>query len=179
VDLAAAGGSGSGDLYNGGAARTGGLEFEFFYDFLHQSGSSLRLPVSIAYTWTRAEFLNDFESDFEPWGTVSKGDELPFIPDHMLSLSVTLENQHFNINLNNRYNGAMRTVAGQDALNPQNSIDAYFITDISANVNISRNIAISGALLNLFNSEYSVSNRPAGLRPGIPRAFRLGIKAGL
>jgi Fe(3+) dicitrate transport protein len=179
ADLAAAGGSGSGDLFNGGSARTGGLELGIMYNLLKNAKTGLRLPVAFNYTWTNAIFDNNFESSFEPWGTVESGDELPYVPDHMIALNLSLENHHFSLNFNSRYNGAMRTIAGQDVLTAENSLDAYYVMDMSLNVHMGQHITFTGSILNIADAQYAVSDRPAGVRPGLPRSFRVGIKANL
>ena len=64
------GGNGS-----GGAARTLGAEFFTSIDALKAIGlkCKLRLPITLSYTYTNAEFLSDFESNFESWGDVYTG----------------------------------------------------------------------------------------------------------
>ena len=179
ADNASSGGSGTGDLFNGGEAKTTGVEFETYYNFLRQASGGMKLPVGIAYTWTNARFMSDFDSEFEPWGSVSKGDKLPYVPEQQVSLNISLENQKFNLNFNSRYNGAMRIAAGQGLLTDLNSIKGFFVFDVSANVNVGKHIIFQGVLINAANNQYAVSSRPAGMRPGMPRAFRLGIKAHL
>ncbi len=68
-DLAAAGGDGTGDLFNGGKVKTKGIEFQLTYDLLAtRIQRTINLPISIVYTYTDAKFQNDFESDFGGWG---------------------------------------------------------------------------------------------------------------
>ncbi len=66
-DLAGAGGSGSGDLLNGGHAEVKGVEYSARYDL--NALTSMRhysFPVTVAYTFTDAQFKNSFDSDYEP-----------------------------------------------------------------------------------------------------------------
>ena len=80
ADTLAAGGTGEGDLFNGGEVLVMGLEASGSADLGERFGLSVRLPVHFAYTFTNGEFKNSFESDFEPWGNVVVGDELPYLP---------------------------------------------------------------------------------------------------
>ena len=82
TDLAAAGGGGSTELYNGGAARTQGLEFLLSYNLSSELFKKVRFPMSLVYTYTDGYFRNNFESSFEGWGSVSSGDELPYLAHH-------------------------------------------------------------------------------------------------
>lgn len=176
-DLAATGGSGTTDLFNGGEVFVHGVEVEVGYNALTGPSSNFSLPVSLAYTYTNAEFQNSFESDFEAWGTVSAGDKLPYLAAHRLSANVSFEHQAFNLNINTNYVTGMRTVASQGEISAGQHIDEQFVIDFSINVRLTRNLTLFGAVKNLTNQVYLVSRRPAGLRPGIPRNFRLGLRA--
>lgn len=177
-DLAAAGGSGTSQVFNGGAAVAKGLEVQATYDMLANNRTSFNLPVTVAYTYTDAIFLSSFKSEFEGWGEVAKGDELPYLAHHQLTLILSLEHRNFNINISGRYLGEMRTMPGQSDLSTDENIDAYFVLDGSANYNLTRNISLFANATNFTDEVYMVSTRPAGLRPGRPMAFLVGIKAG-
>ena len=176
-DLAATGGSGTTDLFNGGEVFVHGVEVEVGYNALTGPSSNFSLPVSLAYTYTNAEFQNSFESDFEAWGTVSAGDKLPYLAAHRLSANISFEHQLFNVNLNTNYVTGMRTTASQGDLSCAQHIDEQFVIDVSTNIQLGRNLTLFGVVKNLTNQVYLVSSRPAGLRPGIPRNFRLGLRA--
>ncbi len=175
-DLEAVGGSGSGELFNGGAVGTKGLEFQVSYDLRPGGQEEWSMPVSLVYTFTDADFQSGFDSDFEGWGTVQKGDELPYLANHQLTLLVNLNNKKFNFNLSGRYQDAMRTQAGQGPIPDDKKTDAYFIVDMNASYFVHKNVALFGSLTNVTNEVYMVARRPAGLRPGMPRAFMGGLK---
>ncbi|MDA0194725.1 MAG: TonB-dependent receptor [Bacteroidetes bacterium] len=178
-DLAATGGAGSNDQFNGGQVLAKGLEFQLNYDFLSRFDTKFSLPVSLTYTFTDAEFLLSFESEFEGWGTVTEGDKLPYLARNQLSVNAGFETGKFRFNINSRYMDEMRTVAGQGEILDQYKTDKYYVTDVSSEYFISREISLFGSLKNITNETYVVARRPAGLRPGLPRAFILGIKATL
>lgn len=176
-ELQAAGDQQSGNLFNGGEARVYGLELSAQYDAGVWAETAFSLPVEMSYTLTQAEFRSSFESDFDPWSTVDGGDELPYLPEHQLSVSVGVANlSGVGVHLNGRYVGAMRTVAGQGDLVEDASIDNHFVLDLSANYSVSPYATIFASIRNLGDNTYAVARRPAGLRPGMPRVAQLGVK---
>ena len=62
-----------------------------------------------------------------------------------------------------------RTVAGKDKLSEINSTDAINTVDIVSKYKINKNIFFEIKFYNVTNSKSSVANRPAGLRPNMPR----------
>lgn len=177
-DLAAAGGAGSGNLFNGGEALTKGLEFQMNYDLLaNEVESRLRLPITLSYTYTDATFQSNFDSDFGAWGQVNVGDELPYLAKNQLGLMVGLEHHKFRFNFSGKFMDSMRTRPGQGTITDLESTDAYFVIDGSASYNLSNQVSLFMNATNLTDEVYIVADRPAGLRPGMPRAFNLGLKA--
>ena len=81
------------------------------------------------------------------------------------------------INLSSKYMAAMRTEAGQGELISSQSTDSYFISDINLNYIFNKNVSVFSGVNNILNESYVVALRPAGLRPGMPRMFTLGVKA--
>ncbi|MBS0000093.1 MAG: TonB-dependent receptor [Cyclobacteriaceae bacterium] len=177
ADLAATGGSGTVDQFNGGESLIYGLEHEMTYDLAGIFRSGFSLPLTFQYTYTHATFENDFESEYEPWGTVSKGDFLPYVPAHQFAVNMGYYYKRIMVDFSSKYVGDMRTVAGQDEIPPHEKINRYFICDVSANYRIAKFLEIYGGIFNLFDQVHEVSRRPAGLRPGMPQNFRFGIKA--
>jgi len=177
-DLAAAGGDGTGDLFNGGQVKTKGLEFQLTYDLLaSKKQRTINLPITIVYTYTDAKFQNDFESDFGGWGKVSAGDQFPYLANNQLTLILGLEHPQFSFNVSGKYLGEMRTLPGQGEIPLNEKIESYLVIDSSANYILHKNISIFANATNLTNKIYVASRRPAGLRSGMPRAFNIGLKA--
>ncbi|MBL4578591.1 MAG: TonB-dependent receptor [Flavobacteriales bacterium] len=178
TDLAAAGGGGTGDLFNGGEVQTKGLEFQASYDLLAtKKQSAFSLPFSVVYTYTDATFGNDFDSDFEGWGEVAVGDQFPYLANNQFTFILGLDHRAFSINLSGRYMDEMRTAPGQGDIPDNEKTDSYFVIDASANYMLHKNIALFANATNLTDQVYVVARRPAGLRPGMPKAFNIGIKA--
>jgi len=180
-DLAATGGNGSGSFYNGGAARTLGAEFFASIDALKAIGlkCKLRLPLTLSYTYTNAEFLSDFESNFESWGDVYTGFEFPYLAQHQLSSRLSAHYKNVEFHINSKYNSTMRAQAGNEDINSVEHIPAFLIIDCVAKFHVNQNISINLNIQNLTNKAYVVALRPAGLRPGLPRIIQLGINANL
>ena len=175
TDLAAAGGAGSNDLFNGGQSRAKGIELQLNYDLLYLN-PKVSLPISFIYTYTDATFQNNFESEFEGWGTVVSGDELPYLAKNQFSVLTSLETRKFRVSLNGRYMDEMRTVAGQGDISNPFKTDSYFVLDMSTEYSFGEEVSLFGSVKNLTDEVYVVARRPAGLRPGMPRAFNIGVK---
>ena len=177
ADLAAAGGAGTVDQFNGGQSVIYGLEHEMTYDLAGIFHSSVSFPLTFQYTFTHATFDNDFESEYDPWGVVKKGDRLPYIPTHQFAVNLGIYYKRVAVDFSSKYTGRMRTRAGQGDIPSGELINGNFICDISANYKMASFIEVFGGVFNLFDEVYEVSRRPAGLRPGMPRHFRFGLKA--
>lgn len=176
-DLAAGGGSGTTAQFNAGEVRVLGLEFSSsmdFSDFLNLS--EITLPLRVNYTYTNATFQSNFQSNFGPWGTVSIGDEIPFIPTHQFNSSFGLGFSDYSFHLNMMYSPEMRTLAGSGTIDPNFATDSHFIADVSAQYQFFTNVNLFMNIRNLFDQRYVVSDRPAGLRPGLPRTVMAGLR---
>jgi len=177
-DLAAAGGTGSGDLFNAGEAQVQGIEAQLGYDLGEDLDlGGYRLPARLSYTYTNAEFRDDFDSSF--YGLVRSGDHIPYIPDHQLALGLGLEHDDFSIRIESHYVDAMRTNAGQAGERATERTDSHFVFDLHGEVPIFERAALFASVHNLFDEEYIVARRPAGVRPGAPRLFFAGVKVDL
>ncbi len=176
ADLAAAGGQGTTDQFNGGAVDVRGLELSLDYDLGLPARARLSLPLSVAYTFTDAAFQTAFESEFEGWGTVQKGDTPPYLPRHQFAVRLGVENDRFGLSLSASYVSRMRTRAGQGAFVPHETIDAHLVFDVAGALKVSRYASLFATVRNLTDEVYAVARRPAGLRPGLPRLFLLGVK---
>ena len=178
IDLQASGGNGTNDLFNGGKVRTYGIELKVGYDLLSvMPKSKFSLPTTIVYTYTDATFLSSFDSDFEGWGTVNEGDKYPYLSNHQATFIFGVEHSKFNLYGNVNYKSKMFTKPAQDFDNTKIKIPAYFTVDVSANYYVNKQINLFASATNLTNESYIVAKRPAGLRPGMPRAVNIGVKA--
>ena len=174
-DLAATGGTGSLDLFNAGEVDVRGIELLLNYNVL-ANNTNFSLPVTVGYTFTDSEFLNSFGSDDGIWGTVTEGDEIPYIAKHQFNASIGLEHAKYSINLNGRYNGAFRTVSGNGSIPANQKVASAIVLDLSGRYKITPKLSATGNIINLLNNEYAVSRVPAGLRPGHPFGAYAGLE---
>lgn len=174
-DLAATGGTGSLDQFNAGEVKVNGIEVLLNYN-LASNNSTFSLPISLGYTFTNTEFLNSFGSSDSLWGTVTAGDELPYIPKYQFNTAISLEHSKFEINLNARYNGEFRTLAGAGTIPTNEKVASNFIVDLSSKYYVNKQLNVTANVINLFNNTYAVSRVPAGLRPGHPFGIYGGIE---
>ena len=167
------GGGDIGDQFDGGEVKVSGLELSGTWNWRLNSVDVL---LQLRYTWTaQAEFRNAFESDFDPWGDVQVGDELPYIPEHQLRATAGLEASKWRFNIAANYVGELRTRAGQGAFIPEESIDSHVVWDMVAAWQLTPQLSTYVKVDNLFDETYIAARRPAGVRPGLPRTAYLGL----
>lgn len=167
------GGGAIGDQHDGGNVTVAGLELSAGYEW--QVGR-MSVPTSLEYTWTsEAEFKSAFESNFDPWGDVQVGDELPYIPEHQLRAMAGFEIEQWRVSLAANYLGKLRTKAGQGAYDPANSVDSRVVWDAMAYWNFSSSLSAYMKVDNLLDKTYVAARRPSGVRPGLPRTAYLGV----
>lgn len=174
-DLAAAGGTGSGDQFNGGNADVKGLEVMLAENLGRLTGWRVSIPVAVTYSFTDATFGSSFDSDFGAWGTVEDGDELPYVARNQGSLDIGVETNRFDVQLQAAYVGQMRTEAGQGDFSPTASTDSHLLLEASAGYSVRDNVRVFAIMRNLTDEVYVAARRPAGLRPGLPRTTILGM----
>lgn len=167
------GGGTIGDQYDGGEVTVSGLELSAGYQW--QVGS-FSVPASVEYTWTtEAEFKSSFDSNYDPWGDVAVGDELPYIPEHQLRATAGIESEQWRISLASSYLGRVRTKAGQGAFEPSESVDARVVWDMLASWRFTQQLSAYVKVDNLLDETYVAARRPSGVRPGLPRTAYLGV----
>jgi Fe(3+) dicitrate transport protein len=172
-DTLSSGGSGSGDLYNAGGVQAYGLEASAKYTVWR---GSIGIPLRAAYTYAHAEFQSSFQSTYEPWGTVTEGDELPYLPAHVFSGSAGLRTSRSGLDVFANYMTEMRTVAGQGTILHTESTDARLIVDVTGEYEVVSGARVFAAVENIADETYIASRLPSGVRPGLPRTFMAGLK---
>ncbi|MFW6206997.1 MAG: TonB-dependent receptor domain-containing protein [Gemmatimonadota bacterium] len=174
----ATGETGAGDMFNGGAVHTSGLEASLAHDLSWGRTLPVRLPVDVSYTYTRGVFRTAFESDYGPWGTVEEGDRLPYLPEHQLSGSLSVEDAGWNVTLSASAASAMRTRAGSGEPADREATDGFVILNLEAGYELSGlgGGTLYAGLQNLMDRHYVVARRPAGARPGLPRTLFVGVR---
>ena len=175
-DLAAGGGGGTTAQFNAGEVEVFGLELSAETNIALLFDKEYSIPFALNYTYTNATFQNSFDSSFSPWGSVQSGDKLPFIPEHQMNVSLGIDYNEYSLNLNANSTSSMRTTAGKGSIPEDSKTDSYIIVDASGSYTATETFEVFANLRNLFNNTYIVSDRPHGIRPGLPRTFMGGLK---
>ncbi len=165
-----------GDQFNGGEVDVKGIELTASWDAAAIIDTDLSLPLGLVYTWTDAEFQTGFSSDYEPWGNVEAGDELPYLPEQQLTLSAGVEGTRWGAGIQGNYVDEARARAGQGAIPAAERIDGRWIADASVWFDVTESVRLRAKAENLFDEVYVASIDPAGLRPGKPQEILLGLE---
>lgn len=167
--------------FNAGEVDIYGLEASYFDNY--KVDSTYTIPLSIVYTHTQSEFKQTFYSDFEQWGFVNEGDSVPYLAENMLTISVGLTTDDWQLSMLLNYTDEMPESA-QTALTGNErdstlaglSTDASTVVDLSGSYQINDNSQLYLKLDNVFDSTDIVSRRPFGARPSKPRQVFAGYK---
>jgi len=164
-----------GDQFNGGQARTWGVEARAAWE-LTLGTAATRVPFQASYTWTRTEFLNSFESDYEPWGDVEAGDEFPYVPRQQAAIGVGLVQRDFSVQADVVYFHALRTQAGQGPIPASQATDSATLLELTVGYSIRPGLRVYAQGRNLTDEAYVAARQPAGARPGLDRALLAGVR---
>jgi len=174
-DFAATGGTGNLDLFNAGEVLVQGIELLINYDFM-QKKPNQSLPISFGYTLTDSEFQNNFNANDGLWGTVSIGDEMPYIARHQWHVGLGYEKGKWAFNSQLRYMGAIRTQAGQGPIATAFKVNANTVLDASIQYQINKHLRLQTNVINGLDATYASARVPYGLRPGHPFGMNLGLR---
>ncbi|NKB37761.1 MAG: TonB-dependent receptor [Gammaproteobacteria bacterium] len=159
-----------GDAFNGDAATVQGVEMLFAADLT--PASEWNVPVSLTYTYIDAEFDTDI-ADTDFFGDVTKGDPIPYIPDHQLRFTVGVEHSSWGAYLNANYVDEVCVRASCDAFE---QTDDTFTLDLTGNYQFSENINFFGRIENLTDAEDILGRQPYGARPNKDRTATIGAR---
>lgn len=168
------GGCDIGDQFDAGEVDVRGIELTGGLDAGKFINAPFAIPLTVVYTLTDASFQNSFSSNFDPWGDVVAGDELPYVADHQLVLAAGVEGDRWGMEAGMFYQSERRAIAGQGDVPELEKLDAHTVVDISGWIEIVEGVKIRGKLENVFDEVYVAAQRPAGFRPGLPRTFFVG-----
>ena len=158
-----------GDNFNGGEATVEGVEAMFAADV--PVSETLSLPLSLSYTYMDTEFDSNFEDDF--FGEVSKGDPIPYIPEHQLRVSMGLEGPEWSVNLSGKYTDEVCVRATCGAFE---ETDSSFTVDLAGSYRMNENISLIARVENVTDQEDLVGRQPYGARPNKPRTAMVGLR---
>ena len=159
-----------GDAFNGDAATVLGVELRVGAELLRDSVFSL--PMSLAYTYIQGEFQTDI-ADTDFFGSVRKGDPLPYIPEHQLELTLGLLKGPWNLFLSANYVDAVCTRA---SCGPFERTDSAFILDAKVDYGLTDNINLFARVENLNREKAILGRQPYGARPNKDRTASVGVR---
>jgi Fe(3+) dicitrate transport protein len=140
---------------------------------------ALKLPLTVAYTYTRANFSSTFSSQDPIYGDVVEDDEIPYVPRHQLNATLAAELERASAYVSFGYVARMRETAGQEALKDTLATDRQTWVDVGAQARVIGPLRIYGNLRNVLDERDIVSRRPYGARPNAPRWLQVGAKVDL
>lgn len=162
-----------GQQFNGGKALVYGAEVV--------GGWNVPLPGRLVfdaegtYTLTISRFQTGFVSGFPQFGTVEKGDALPYVPVHQGSAKLGLSHDRFGGSVKVQARTGMRDSAGHGPLTDLD-VPGRALVDLAAWAQLDRHLRVYSTLTNVGNSHALESWRPFGARPTAPRQLMVGIK---
>ena len=139
----------------------------------------LRLPVSVAYTFTRGNFESSFSSQDPIYGNVTDGDEIPYLPKHQVNATLAAELPRVSAYIAFGYVSRMREEAGQELLDDTLATDKQKWIDVGAQARVVGPLKLYANWRNILNERDIVSRRPYGARPNAPSWLQVGAKVDL
>jgi Fe(3+) dicitrate transport protein len=162
-DAAATGGSGSGELFNGGSASITGIEGSW-------SMVKGNLTIKTSGTMTHAIFTESFSSQFDGWGDVEKGDRLPYLAPIQGNTQVLYEKGKWLMGIQIQALSARKSSASIEGYD----LSRALVANLSSSYEINRHLNVQFGIQNLTNTRHIVAARPAGFRTFAPRMWTLG-----
>ena len=159
-----------GDAFNGDAATVQGIEFLFTTD-LSRAGN-YNMPLTFNYTYINSEFDSDV-ADTDFFGDVSKGDPIPYIPEHQFNLSVGFLKDQWSSYVNVNF---VDEVCVRASCNAFEKTDNALTVDLSAHYALSENVDLYGKVENITSEEDILGRQPYGARPNKDRTATLGVR---
>ena len=159
-----------GDAFNGDAATVLGLELRFSGELL--ANRAFSLPVSLSYTHINGKFDTDI-ADTDFFGSVRKGDPLPYIPDHQLHLTLGLAGDRWDMFLSANYVDAVCTRA---SCGPFERTDSALVLDAYLDYRMTDSIEVFARVENLAREKAIMGRQPYGARPNKDRTASLGVR---
>ena len=159
-----------GDAFNGDAARVQGIEAMLSTDLA--ASRPFSLPLTLNYTWIDGEFSTDI-ADTDFFGDVSKGDPIPYIPEHQFNLSLGWLKGKWAAYINASYTDGVCTRASCGAFE---KTDGSLTLDLAAHYALTGSIDIYGKVENATDEEDITGRQPYGARPNKVRTAALGVR---
>ena len=164
----------AGEEFNGGRVEIAGAEVVGWTEF--SLTDSVSLELDFTYTYTESAFQTSFLSQFTQWGLVQRGDELPYLPEHIGRVSARLTSGPWSLSAAVRGQTQMREEPGYRAVDEGLHADGFLILDLALSRQIGNSTFVQFLVGNATDEAAIVSHRPFGARPNRPRALTLRMK---
>ena len=159
-----------GDAFNGDAASVFGVEAMLSANLLETA--YLSVPVTFNYTYIDSEFdTNIADTDF--FGDVSKGDPIPYIPEHQLSVNLGVNGGNWSVNLSANY---VDEVCVRASCNVLERTDSSLTVDLAGSYDLSTSMVVFGKVENLLDEDSIMGRHPYGARPNKDRTATIGVR---
>ena len=164
----------AGEEFNGGRVEIAGAEIVGWARFgLTQA---LALEFDVTYTYSESAFQTSFLSQFPQWGLVRRGDELPYLPEHIGRASARLMTGRWEASAAVRGQAQMREEPGYESLEDGLHADGFLVLDLALSRRFGDATLVQFLVGNATDEAAIVSHRPFGARPNRPRSLVARIK---
>ena len=139
---------------------------------VYEIGRDISMPLSLVYSHTHSEFDSSF-SDTEFFGSVTKGDVIPYIPENQLALSLGLEMNRWAMNASMSY---VDEVCTKPSCNAYEKTESSTTLDLVVSRQVNDDLGIYCRLENATSEENIVGRQPYGARPNKARTATVGMR---
>ena len=164
----------AGEEFNGGRVEIAGAELVGWAAF--PLTDALTLELDFNYTYTESAFQTSFLSQFAQWGLVRRGDELPYLPEHIGRAGARLTHGPWEISAAVRGQAQMREEPGYDALDQGLHADGFLVLDLALGRRLGAGTLVQFVVSNATDEAAIISHRPFGARPNRPRTLIARVK---
>ena len=167
-------GCAAGEEFNGGRVEVAGAELVGWAAF--PLTRALTLHLDFNYTYTESAFQTSFLSQFAQWGLVRRGDELPYLPEHIGRAGARLTHGPWEMSAAVRGQAQMREEPGYETLDKGLHADGFLVLDLALSRRFGAGTFVQLVVSNATDEAAIVSHRPFGARPNRPRTLAARVK---
>ena len=137
---------------------------------------AVSIEFDVTYTYSESAFQTSFLSQFPQWGLVRRGDELPYLPEHIGRASASLMTGRWEASAAVRGQAQMREEPGYENLEDGLHADGFLVLDLALSRRFGDTMLVQFLVGNATDEAAIVSHRPFGARPNRPRSLVGRIK---